>query len=352
VTLLLLFVGFALGVSFLCSLLEATLLASRNATLAEKATAGSRGSQLLLEIKQHRADDAISSILILNTVSNTLGATLAGAQAAKIFGSTWIGAFSGVLTLLILVFSEIIPKTLGAYYWRNFCGFAGRVLSILIQIAAPALVVSRLLTRLLTRGRSYRMSRGELVHVVSTASSQGTISDDESEMVRNLLRFSDVRVEDVMTPRTVTYMVSADTTVDSLLKDGKSEAFSRIPIFDRSRDDVVGYVLMRDVLKAASDGGDRTLPVRRYKREILFIPEIATIDAALRQILERREPIAMAVDEHGGIAGLVTLEDLAETILGVEIVDEFDLVVDLRREAARLRDQRMERMRRRQTEGG
>ena len=344
--LLLLYVGVALGVSFLCSLLEAALLSSSLAMLTERQAGGSQGAGYLLALKRNQIDDAITSILILNTVSHTLGATMAGAQAAAVFGSKWVGLFSGVLTLLILVASEIVPKTLGAVYAAPLAGFVGRVLRTLTRLMTPVLVLSRMITRALTRGRTATLSRGELSTIIALASRDGAITRDESSMLSNLLRFREIQVEDVMTPRTVTFMAPADSTVGDLLALPETEAFSRVPLFSGERDNVVGYVLQRDMLREVARGGRLDRPVREFMRPIQFIPELASVESALRQILERREPIAMVTDEHSGIAGLVTLEDLTETILGTEIVDESDRITDMRQAAARLRDERLERLRR------
>ena len=346
--LLVTYILLAVGVSFLCSLLEAALLSSRNATLVEQKNKGNSGARLLLQIRTERVDDAISAILTLNTVANTLGATLAGAQAAKVLGSAWVGIFSGLLAFLILVVSEIIPKTLGAVYWRQLSGFVGWTLQLLTKAMTPALLLSRLLTRILTRGRNLGFSRGELAATIAAAAHHGVLSPGESRIFRNLLQFDEIRVEDVMTPRTVAVMLQAESTIGDLLGNREAEAFSRIPLYRNHKDDVVGYVLQRQVLKAVADGADQDSPLAELMRPIPFIPEMATVGGALRQILERREPIAVAIDEHGGVSGLVTLEDLTETILGVEIIDESDRVADQRQAAAALRDQRMERIIRRQ----
>lgn len=339
------YVAFALGVSFLCSLMEATLLSVRLSHLASLRSTGNRGAGLLLGLKRERIDDAISAILTLNTVANTLGATMAGAQAAIVFGDPWVGLFSGVLTLLILIFSEIIPKTLGAVYSRRLAGPVGFALHYLVLVMRPVLVLSRSITRLLTRGRRHSVSRGELAAVIAAASQEGALSSEESKMFGNLLRFSEVRVEDVMTPRTVTFMLAADTTIAEMLSQREADVFSRIPLFRGERDEVVGYVLQADVLRAVAQDCDRGRTLEGFMRPISFIPELASLDQALRQILERREQVAMVTDEHGGVEGLVTLEDLTETILGVEIVDESDRIVDLRQAAIRRRDERLERMR-------
>lgn len=344
--LLLLFVGFALGVSFLCSLLEATLFSARGAMLAERRSLGSKGAALLLQLKQERIDDAISAILTLNTVANTLGATLAGAQAARVFGDAWVGAFSGVLTFLILIISEIIPKTLGAVYARGLSPFVGHVLLVLTRAMSPALVLSRAITRVVTKDKRHGVSRGELAAVIASASREGTISTGERQLFDNLLRFNQVRVQDVMTPRTVTFMLPADVTIERMLAEPEAEVFSRIPLYRESRDDVSGYLHQRDVLNFVARNGNRRRSLRAFQRPILFIPEPATVGQALRQLLEQREHIAMVTDEHGGVEGLVTLEDLTETILGVEIVDESDRAVDMRQVAIRRRDERLERLQR------
>ena len=346
-SLLVTYIALAVGVSFLCSLLEAALLSSRNSTLAQQMEDGNSGAGQLLGLRTERVEDAISAILTLNTVANTLGATLAGAQAARVFGSAWVGVFSGLLALLILVVSEIIPKTLGAVYWRRLSGFVGWSLQLLTKAMAPALVLSRLLTGLLAQGRDVAYSRGELAADIAAATREGVIGPRESTIFENLLRFDEVRVEDVMTPRTVAVMLPASSSIADLLADRGAEAFSRIPLFLDTRDNVVGYVLQREILKSATDGRHQDTHLESLMRPIPFIPEIATVAAAMRQFLERREPIAMAIDEHGGISGLVTLEDLTETVLGVEIIDESDRIVDQRQAAATLRDQRMERMQRR-----
>ena len=344
--LLLVYVGFALGISFICSLLEATLLSAPIASLSVMANAGNRGAAKLRELKQDRIDDAISAILTLNTVANTLGATLAGAQAAHYFGSAWVGVFSGVLTFLILIVSEIIPKTLGVVYSRPLSSIVGHSLQALTMAMSPVLLFSRAITRVLTRGRKLTVSRGELSALIEAATHDGTISDEEARLFANLLRFNDIQVEDVMTPRTVTLMLPAETTIDDLLRRPEADAFSRIPLYAGSRDNVVGYVLQRDVWQAVARNGRRSRALSEFMRPISFVPELAKVGAALQEMLARREPIAMATDEYGGIAGLVTLEDITETILGAEIVDESDRVIDMRDAAMRLREVRLGRVRR------
>jgi len=348
VTLLILYVGFALCVSFLCSLLEAALLSSGRGMLSERAAAGSRGAARLLRLKERRIDDSISAILIVNTVANTLGATMAGAQAARAFGSGAVGVFSGALTFLILIFSEIIPKTLGALYASRLAGFVGYALSSLTWVMTPALAVSRLLTNLLAPRSPTRVSKGELNAIIAAAAREGALTGAQTHLLENLLRFDEIRVSDVMTPRPMMMTMRADATVADLLATPEADAFSRIVLYEGERtDDVVGYVLQRELLKAAASGGGRERPLSSFRRAVLFLPATIKASAALSQMLERREALAVVVDEHGGIDGVITLEDLTETVLGAEIVDESDRVVDLRQAALEHRDRRLERLRQR-----
>jgi CBS domain containing-hemolysin-like protein len=348
VTLLLLFVGFALSVSFLCSLLEAVLLSARRGMLAEKKAAGYRGAALLLEIKEQRIEDAISAILILNTVANTLGATMAGAQAAHVFGSAAVGIFSGILTFLILVFSEIIPKTLGTLYVPQLAAFVGYALHGLTWVMSPALTLSRVLTRLLAPSEPSKFSKGEVEALIATAAREGALNPAQTKLLESLMRFDTVRVSDVMTPRPVMMMMPADATITDLLATPETEAFSRIPLHGpEGTDDVVGYVLQRDLLKPATSADGRGRPLSTFRRPVLYIPGFIRAGAALAQLLERREALAIVVDEHGSIEGVITLEDLTETLIGAEIVDESDRVVDLRQAALEYRDRRLARLRER-----
>jgi CBS domain containing-hemolysin-like protein len=345
VSLLFLFVGFALSVSFLCSLLEAALLSARLGMLAERKAAGNRGAGLLLEIKEQRIDDAISAILIVNTLANTLGATMAGAQAARVFGSAAVGIFSGILTFLILVFSEIIPKTLGALYVPQLAALVGYALHGLMWVMSPALTLSRVLTRLLAPSEPPKLSKGEVEALIATAAREGALDPAQTKLLESLMRFDKVRVSDVMTPRPVMMMMPADATVADLLAKPETEAFSRIPLHGpESTDDVVGYVLQRDLLKPATSAEGRGRPLSAFRRPVFFIPGIIRARAALAQLLERREALAIVVDEYGTIEGVITLEDLTETLIGAEIVDESDRVVDLRQAALEYRDRRLARL--------
>lgn len=349
-TLLVLIVATALSISFLCSVLEAALFSARMPELLARRERGDRGATLLLELKTKRMDDAISAILILNTIAHTVGAALAGAQAAVVFGDRWVGVFSGVLTLLVLVATEIIPKTLGATYASQLVSFVARTVKALTVILAPVLTLSRSLTRRIGHAQPGGVSRAEVGALVALATRQGALQHEESRVVSNVLRLEGVNVTDVMTPRTVVAMAPGSTTLQEFLDDTSLRPYSRVPLFEDSRDNVVGYVTQHDALRAAREPDSADRPVSDLARSIRHVPETEKLGVVLRQLIDNSEQIAVARDEFGVDSGIVTLEDLIETILGVEIVDESDPVPDLRELAKRIRDERLRRNRQRWAE--
>ena len=341
--LLILYVGAALAFSFLCSILEATLLSSRVVELIDRKDHGDKGAALLLELKHERIDDAIGAILTLNTVAHTVGAALAGAQAAVVFGSKWVGVFSGVLTLLILIFTEIIPKTLGTVYASQLTGVVARATDLLTRIFHWPLAALRLLTRpIAPASEGPHISQRQVAALVTSAATQGTLDRDTSRVVSNVLRLREVQVEDVMTPRTIMTMFPATATIEQFLQDKQQRQFSRIPIYGESHDDVIGHILVREVLTAGWEDIPPDTPVKRFVRPTLRVKETASVQDVLDRLIGERQHLALVVDEFGGVGGLVTLEDLVETAFGVEILDETDTVVDLRAEAIRRREQRIE----------
>jgi CBS domain containing-hemolysin-like protein len=345
VPLLVVYVAGALSVSFVCSILEATLLSARVPELLERRQRGDRGAALLLELKHERIDDAISAILTLNTIAHTIGAALAGAQAARAWGDAAVGIFSGVLTLLVLVLTEIIPKTVGTAHSSRLVGVVARITNLLTKVLAPVLFLTRALTRLLTSKEPvHAVSARELAALVTLGSEQGTLSLDLSRALGNLLRFDEIRVSDIMTPRTVSFMMPAEATIADLLAETE-RSFSRVPLFEETPDNVVGYVLVREPIGDVARGlSPPTTPLRKYLRPARHVLERMPLGELLRGFLSARDPIAIAVDEFGGVAGLVTLEDALETILGQEIQDELDNVADLRQLAIGLRARRLERV--------
>lgn len=336
-----------LSVSFICSVQEATLLSTTIGELTDRAQAGDKGAAVLLDLKQNRLEYSISAILTLNTIAHTIGAALSGAQAASVFGDQWVGAFSAVLTVLILVATEIIPKTLGTVYGSRLAGIVGRSIKFEITVLYPILWVVHFLTRLVARGEKNPISKGEILAMVQMATDEGTLEGSESRVLTNVLRFDDVTVDDIMTPRTVVQMLPSEATLADLIEREPRSTASRIPLYEQTRDGVVGYILAREALRAAARGEDPTTPLSTFRRDVWFMPETVSISDALRQFLNRREHLAIVVDEHGGVSGLVTLEDIVETVLGAEILDEFDAVADLRKYAIEVRDRRLKRLQQR-----
>jgi len=342
--LLILYVSFALVISFVCSVLEAVLLSASIPRLGSRRDQGSRGAGMVMRLKQNRLDDAISAILTLNTIAHTIGAALAGYQAARVFGDQWVGVFSGVLTLLILVITEIIPKTLGAVYAIQLSGAVGYLLQGLVKLMYIPLLLSRQLTKMIAKKERDPVTRSEIEAMLHIAATQGSITSEQSTFLHNLLAFDKISIADVMTPRTVVTMLPAVTTIEEALNVEAIKGYSRIPLYGENFDDVLGYIIVRQVWAMAARGGDKSLELSNFMRKIQVLPKSLSISAAMRLLTEKREHLAMVLDEFGGISGLVTLEDLFETLLGIEIMDELDQVVDLRQRAIELRDQRLARM--------
>ena len=343
--LLFVFVGIALAISFLCSILEAALLSIRETELEDRAQRGDAGAIKLLGIKKERLDDAISAILILNTIAHTAGVAGAGLQAGKIWPESpfVLGVvFPSVLTLLILVGTEIIPKTLGAVHAARLVRPVAWILSLMLWTMTPLLFLTRLVTGALASHERQPVSRGELAAMVAVAASQGTLARQDSRLVSNALSFHKIRVEDVMTPRTVVAMMPTEATLQDFLDDEASVHFSRIPVYGEDRDHVLGYVVRRDVLAAAAHGSARDQSLDTFRREMIFVEHDVPVSEAMRKLIAEREHLAMVTDAYGGVAGLLTLEDLVETLLGVEILDETDKVADLRKEAVALREKRLQ----------
>jgi CBS domain containing-hemolysin-like protein len=326
--LLILYVLLAIVISFLCSIMEAVLLSVTPSYMEMKVREGSRPARVLYDLRSD-IDRPLAAILSLNTVAHTVGAAAAGAQAANVFGDAAVGIFSGILTLLILILSEIIPKTLGAVYWRQLANPVTSLLLPTIWITWPLVKLSLGMTRLLSpAGRSDSISREEITAMAELGKEQGLLDASESRIIRNLFRFSSLRVKDIMTPRIVVFALSESLSVREVVSEYEEFRFSRIPVYTESRDDVTGYVLKDEILlRAAQDRGDITLG--ELKRDVLVVPDALPLHELFERMLDGLEHIALVVDEYGGVAGVVSMEDVVETLLGLEIVDEADSAEDM-----------------------
>ena len=347
-TLLIFYVSLALGISFLCSVMEAVLLSVTPSFVEQISKTRGLLGRKLRQLKND-VDRPLAAILSLNTIAHTVGAAGAGAQGAAVFGDAYLGVISGVLTLLILVLSEIIPKTLGAVYWRQLAPAVVRILVPTMWAMWPLVKLSQGLTRLLARGkRPHTVSREELAALAELGAREGVVDRDESRILKNLFRFDQVHAEDVMTPRTVVFALPEGQTVARTLADhpgppGRELRFSRIPLYGQNRDDVRGFVLKSDLLLASVQGRDETT-LAELRRPLAAVPAGLPLSQLFERLMNDRMHLALVVDEYGGTAGLVTLEDVVETLLGLEIVDEADAVNDMQELAREKWRQRAEKL--------
>lgn len=342
--LLLLYIVIALVFSFLCSIAEATLLSTTPSYIASLKETNPKKAAKLQHLKIDNIDQSLAAILTVNTIAHTLGAIGAGSKATAVFGSAWFGVFSAVMTLLILFLTEIVPKTLGAVYWRQLTGFATIYVNVLIKSMYPLIIVSEKLTKMISGGKKlHDFSRDEFVAMASVGMEQGLINERESKIIRNLFLFKSVDASTVMTPRIVLSAMQQDLTVEEALGDPAKTLFSRLPIYSNDIDSVVGFVLREDLLVAKNNGqGHR--PLMDFRRDIVGVLDTTPLSRLMETLLEQRQHIALVVGEYGETKGLVTLEDVVETLLGVEIVDEGDKVDDMQKLARQLWKKRAERM--------
>ena len=340
-TLLVLYIALAIGVSFLCSVLEAVLLSVSPAYIGTLADSNPAAAKRLKGLKAD-VERPLAAILSLNTVAHTIGAAGAGAEAAAYFGDASIGIFSAVLTLGILVLSEIIPKTLGAVYWRGLAPLVARLLPVLIWITIPLVWLSQGITKLIARGeKEGSVSREELAALAQIGTEEGVFDASEGRILRSLFQFSQLKARDVMTPRTVVVTYPEATPLREIADDGTP--FSRLPLYHGTKDTVTGYVLRDDVLKAVADGRGGE-PASAVARDLLTVPDSLALPKLFDRLLERREHLALVVGEYGGTAGVVSVEDVVETILGLEIVDEVDHEHDMQAAARKQWSERAERL--------
>ena len=342
-TLLIAYVLLALVVSFLCSIAEAVLLSVTSAHIAVLDENGNTAGPVLAELKAD-INKPLSAILTLNTVAHTVGAAGAGAQAAVVFGNAYLGVASAVLTLLILIFSEIIPKTLGATHWKALAPIVGRSLKWLVWVLYPFVKLTEMMTRGMKEGPTLSgFSRQEFAAMAELSAEEGQLGRQESRILQNLLVIRKTKATDVMTPRTVIFSLPQSTTVQEYFDQYEESAFSRVPIYSSEPDHVVGFVIRQDLLRAQASG-NKTKQLKDFLRVLPVIPKSMMLSQVLEEIVRSRTHITLVVDEYGSPVGLVTLEDILETLLGLEIVDEGDEAEDMQVHARQLWEQRATRM--------
>jgi putative hemolysin len=321
-TTLLIVVVSALGISFVCSILESVLLSISHSFVAVMIDRGERAGPMLARMRAN-IDEPIAAILTLNTISHTIGAAMGGAMALRVFGDRWIAAFSAVLTLAILIFSEILPKTIGATYWQKLAVPTTYVLRALTIAMKPILIPLSAFNRLITpRGeRPPTVSRAELEVLAEIGRREGTIDQDEWQVVTNVMNLDEVKVGDCMTPRTQIIAIPVDFTIAQAQDVMIEEGHLRMPVYEETIDHIVGIIVARDLWRAARDG---LTDVRSIIRPARFVPAGKPVEDLIKEMRHARIKLAIVLDEFGGTAGLVALEDLIEEIVG-EIQDEHEL---------------------------
>lgn len=317
----------SIAVSALCSTLEATLLSTPLSYITGLEEQGIKGAARLKRLKQN-PDRPISAILCLNTIANTVGASIVGSLVYEVYGDAIVGIFSTIFTLMILIFSEIIPKTIGTSYWRSLALPASVIINGMIFIAFPLVWILEHITGLISsRSTQVSVSREDISAMVSVATEEEVIEKDEKKMIQNLLKLDEVTAHEIMTPSVVVEMVPGTMTIREFYD--SENTHSRILVYDDDNDEyILGYVLRSEVLeKMAEDKFNMTL--HDILRPILTFEEDTSVADIWEKLLEKKEHISTIIDEYGSLRGIVTMEDVIETMLGHEIVDEKDEVVDM-----------------------
>lgn len=341
--LLIFYILLALVLSFACSVMEAVLLSITPAYIAQKEKEDRRKGRSLSRMKND-IETPLAAILSLNTIAHTLGAAGAGAQAAHIFGDKYVGIISAVLTLAILIFSEIIPKTIGALYWKGLAPYVVFAVGVTQIIMYPLVLMSNSITRFMKKGSGGdKVDKDEFEALMEKAVKDKIFSWQESSILRNIILFRKLPVKQIMTPRTVLYAIDQDVTVEEVLKADPDMTFSRIPIFKDEIDAVRGFVLKSDLLLAHYENRSE-VKLSELRRDIKEVPESLNVLTLFEEMVEENRHICLVVDEYGGVAGVVTLEDIIETLTGLEIIDEKDIVQDMQKLARAQWEKRAKRI--------
>jgi len=341
---LFLYLFIALFFSFLCSLLEAALLSITPSFIAARANENRSYGRTLKRFKEE-IDLPLAAILTLNTFAHTIGAAGIGAQAQKIWGNEYLSLTSAILTILILVFSEIIPKTLGASYWKKLAPFTARALVILIYSPLyPFIILSKFITKILNKNKgSAVLSRAEFQAMAEIGVQEGIFRKEESQILMNLMKFNNIVVKSIMTPRTVVVSAPEDDTVKDFFETREKVRVSRIPIYRENIDNITGYVLKDDLMQNMIEK-KWNMKLRTLGRNIMVVNEKMPIIRLFYKLIQEKEHIAMVVGEYGEMSGIVTMEDVIETLLGAEIMDELDNIEDMQQRAMQIWERRAKRL--------
>ncbi|MBQ9818736.1 MAG: DUF21 domain-containing protein [Bacteroidales bacterium] len=326
-TLLLIFLFGAMAVSFLCSLLESVLMSTPISYITMKEDEGDRNAALFMKMKTE-PDRPLTAILSLNTIANTIGAAGVGQQATLVFGSHWFGLVSAVMTLLILIFSEILPKTIGTSHWKSLLGLS-KVMRFLILLLFPIVwLIEKLRDAISDDEPDTTISREEVSAMANIGEEEGVIDNSENKVIQNIIKLDDIKAYDVMTPRIVAATAPESMTLKQFYKQDELSHNSRIPVWSESPEFITGYILRYDVLEnLAEDKFDMRL--KSIKRKIAAFHEETSVSDIWESLLKTKDQIALIIDDYGCFQGIITLEDIMETILGMEIIDENDTITDM-----------------------
>lgn len=343
-SLLFFYLFLALIISFLCSIAESVLLSVPMSFLRVKEMEEKKGAKLMMRQKQ-KIDKSLSAILTMNTVAHTVGAAGVGAQAIKVFGESWFGWVSAILTILILFLTEITPKTIGARFWRELSMPAGTLIQIMVIITYPLVMISSLFIRLFSsKAIDQTTSREEISALATIGTEEGIIGEKENKIIQNLIRLKTIKTFEIMTPRVVVSIADENMKLEDFLTNKDYLKFSRIPVYAGNDENISGYVFRQTVFEKLAE--DKVgMKLSDLKRNILFVPDSKPLFAVWEQLLAQKEHIAAVVDEYGGFDGIVTMEDIIETLLGFEIVDEKDTITDMQQFARERWKMRQEKYR-------
>ena len=335
----------ALVISFICSLLESVLLSVSHAHIAVLIKEGKNRGKIMASQKEN-INRPLSAILTINTIANTVGAAGVGAQTYSVLGSGWVALSTFILTFSILFFSEIIPKTLGANYTKSLVGFTAYMIRGLIFIVFPMVIVGEKISQLFKKGESdgSKASREELIAMAELSEDEGAIDRQEGDIIENLMKLDNITAEEVMTPRSVIFALSKNDTVGEVVDKYTPLIFSRIPIYENTLDQIIGFVHRYDLVNKQAEDKFH-VKMDSLMESVHTISDKDSVSNILDQFVKRRQQIFIVADEFGTTTGLITLEDAIETLLGVEIVDEHDSVVDMRKLATAKLEKRHQRKR-------
>ena len=351
--LLLAFFILSILASFLCSIWEAVLLSVTPSYINTKVQDGSSTGKVIQQFK-HDIDRPLSAILTLNTIAHTVGAIGVGIQAGELYGESYVdflglnisleSIIAGLMTLAILILSEIIPKTIGANYWKQLTPWTVKSIQVLMFVLAPLVWMSQLITKSLKKKDIKSVfSRADIVAMANVSRETGVIKESESNVIKNLLSLDTLTVHDIMTPRSVLLMADEQTSLQEFYDNNKPFRFSRIPLYKDETDNITGFFLKDELLQSMLDG-DSKEGLSKLKRDITIVHEYKVLSEVLKRLTDQKEHLAIVVDDYGSVVGLVTMEDVLETVLGLEITDESDKIADLQAYARQRWEKRAKNM--------